>query len=301
MPLPGPTGSAAPVWATTALTAALILAGCATVTDPAADEPTAGQIGPPASSVAEPDGSRLAGAYEPRVVAEYPHDPEAFTQGLEWYDGALLESTGLRGKSSVRRVDIATGEPLGRIDLDDRLFAEGLTVVDERVIQLTWQDQTLVVTPLSALAADPDGTPDYRADAYQGEGWGLCATTGADGAPELIMSDGSATLTRRDPTTMAERSRVEVTLDGTAVSDLNELECVGDQVLANVWTTDTILAIDADTGMVAATIDASALVPPGLTGTNDVLNGIAAGPDGTFYLTGKRWPVLYQVRFESVP
>ncbi len=251
-------------------------------TDSAADEPAAPEA--------------LAGHYVPVVEATFPHDEQAWTQGLEWVDGRLLESTGRNGFSSLRLVDATSGEPEVLVPIAEDLYAEGATVVDDRVVQITYRDEVVLVTDLDALTDDDPatGAPERVTGAYQGEGWGLCY----DGA-DLVMTDGSAQLFFRDPDTFELRRSVPVTLNGQAVADLNELECVGDQVLANVWQTPTIVAIDAETGVVEATVDATELVPPGYEDVSDaVLNGIAYNPDtATFWLTGKLWPVLYEVTF----
>ena len=240
------------------------------------------------------DGGRAAsepysGALVPEIVATYPHDTGAFTQGLEWYGDRLLESTGLLEESSLRLVDPVTGQAEVVVDVADELFAEGVTVVDGEALQLTWQNETLLVSDLDRLGVD--GSTSRSDGAYDGEGWGLCY----DGS-SLAMSDGTSQLEFRDPVTFEVERSVAVTLDGAPVDQLNELECVGDQVWANVWLTNRIVAIDAATGEVEATVDASSLEPAGVTAGNDVLNGIAYHHDtGRFWLTGKRWPVLYEV------
>ena len=226
----------------------------------------------------------------PDVLATYPHDPGAFTQGLLLEDGYFYESTGLYGESSLREVVPETGEVLREVELSPDLFAEGLTLVDDRLIQITWQAGV-------ALVYNADTFEQTDTFSYEGQGWGLCF----DGE-ELVMSDGSATLTRRDPETFAPLGTVEVKLGGEPVEMLNELECVDGSVYANIWQTDTIVKI-AEDGRVTQEIDASNL----LTGAeraqldpNAVLNGIAYDPEAeTFYLTGKLWPKLFAVRFTS--
>jgi glutaminyl-peptide cyclotransferase len=228
-----------------------------------------------------PDVVRLV----PQVVATVPHDPTAFTQGLEEYEGVLLESTGQYGESDRRRVDLVTGEVLSRVPLPSDHFGEGLTVADGRLYQLTWQEGLAHVADPETL--EPLGEPL----AYTGEGWGLCF----DGE-HLVMSDGSDRLRLRDPSTFELLWDVPVTRDGEPVPFLNELDCGRGLVWANVWLTTDIVAIDLDTGQVRAVVDASALVPDGV-GDDAILNGIARRPDGdTFWLTGKYWPVLYEVR-----
>ena len=223
------------------------------------------------------------------VVTTIPHRPSAWTQGLVWDDGRLVESTGLQGQSTLAAIDPATGEASSVTAVDPALYAEGLALVDDRLIQITWKDG---VAPIYD-AATFERTGEFT---YDGEGWGLCF----DGE-RLVMSDGSADLTFRDPDTFDETGSVTVSLDGEDVGELNELECVGDRVYANVWHTDTILEIDPASGEVTTVIDASALadqlVPPAAS-SEAVLNGIAHDPDaGTFWLTGKLWPQLFEVRF----
>ena len=224
----------------------------------------------------------------PEVLATYPHDPGAFTQGLLLEDGRFYESTGLYGESSLREVVPETGEVLREVELAPELFAEGLTLVDDRLIQLTWRAGV-------ALVYNADTFEQTDTFSYEGEGWGLCY----DGE-ELVMSDGSATLTRRDPETFALLGTIAVKLNGNPVEMLNELECVGDSVYANIWQSDTIVKI-ADDGSVVQEIDASSLLTNAERAQldpNAVLNGIAYDPDTEiFYLTGKLWPELFAVRF----
>ncbi|MEM9615282.1 MAG: glutaminyl-peptide cyclotransferase [Actinomycetota bacterium] len=249
-------------------------------------------------AAAEPvDPEPLAGNYVPQVVAEYPHDTTVFTQGLEFVDDALLESGGGWGASSLRLFDPETGADFWRLDLaEEDLFAEGVTVVDGQALQLTWQSETLLVTDLAEPTTSTPPEPERRLGAYRGEGWGLCH----DGEA-LAMTDGSDTLTFRRPDTFEVLRSVSVSISGQPVEDLNELACVGDQVLANVWQTNAIVVINTETGEIDAVIDASSLVPEGYENTNrEVLNGIAYHPErGTFWLTGKEWPVLYEVTLIS--
>ncbi len=221
------------------------------------------------------------------VLDVSPHDPEAFTQGLEVVDGTLYEGTGLVGESTVRKGPVG-GEPTVTVSLPEPLFGEGITVVGSRLWQLTWRSGV-------AVERDVDTLEERRRVRYDGEGWGLCHQEGPD---RLVMSDGTATLTFRDPDDFSVLGTVEVTDSGNPVAELNELECVGDTVYANVWHTDHILRIDPATGAVTARIDASGLLTPQEAAEADVLNGIAAGEEeGTFYITGKLWPHMFLVRF----
>lgn len=224
-----------------------------------------------------------------KVISSRPHDTSAYTQGLVWHAGLLYESAGLYGESSLRQVDPATGEVRRRVDLPRHTFGEGLARVGDRLVQLTWQEGVALVYRLSGL----EKVGELR---YTGEGWGLCH----DGA-RLIMSDGSDRLTFRDPETFAAVGEVRVRMGGAPVDRLNELECVDGAVYANVYQTEDIVRIDPATGEVTAVIDAS-----GLLGAADyqagaeVLNGIAWVPETKrFLITGKRWPLLFEV--ELVP
>lgn len=219
-----------------------------------------------------------------RLLAERPHDPDAFTQGLVAHGGVLLESTGLYGESSVRRVEPATGRVLQRVALPDRYFGEGLTVHGGRAVQLTWLEQRVLFWSPGALAA-------RGSRAYAWEGWGL--TT--DGT-SLIASDGSDTLRFLDPVTFAERRSVAVRDGSIAVDRLNELEYRDGIVWANVWPSDRIALIDPGTGRVRGWLDMARLRAR-LGGRGEVLNGIARDPvTGRMAVTGKLWPRLFAVR-----
>ena len=227
----------------------------------------------------------------PEVIRVFPHDSQAFTQGLLWDDGFLYESTRLRGQSSLRRVDIESGAPLDIAAVDAAYFAEGLERVGDRLIQLTWQAGRAFVYDFATLAP-------VDAFEYEGEGWGLCY----DGR-YLFMSDGSSYLSVREPETFALIFRGAVTLNQQIISPqlLNELECVDDSIYANAWNTDYIFRIDKFTGAVTAVIDASSLLTAAERAelsAGSVLNGIAYRPESqTFFVTGKRWPKLFEVVF----
>jgi glutaminyl-peptide cyclotransferase len=222
-----------------------------------------------------------------KVVAEYPHDPGAFTQGLLWHDGKLYESTGNYGRSSLREVRLETGDVVRQVNLAPHYFGEGLARVGKQLIQLTWREGAALVYDLRRFRQSQTLT-------FSGEGWGLCF----DGS-RLIMSDGSDVLTIRDPTTMAVWRRVPVRFAGKPVRLLNELEYAEGSVYANVWQSTEILRIEPRTGKVLAVIDASILLSRLEGPPRDVLNGIAYAPDrNTFFLTGKYWPRVFEVTFE---
>ena len=220
-----------------------------------------------------------------------PHDPSAFTQGLLIHDGFFYESTGLYGQSTLRKVDMQTGEVLQQLSLPAEFFAEGLALVGERLIQLTWREQVAFVYDLETFERRETFT-------YIGEGWGLCYDQETD---ELYMSNGSHVLYVRDPVTFGAVRQLEIMLDDVPIRNLNELECVGDSIYANIWFSDQILRIDKRTGRITAIIDASNLLTPeereaiGRAGT---LNGIAYDAETErFFLTGKLWQWIFEVDF----
>lgn len=217
------------------------------------------------------------------VTAMYPHDPAAFTQGLELDGDTMLEGTGLRRQSTLRRVAVTSGEVLASVPLGDEHFGEGITRFGDTIYQLTWMSGTCFL--YGAASFEPAGTL-----AYEGEGWGL-----THDATSLIMSDGSSVLTFRDPASFAAQRTVAVVDDGAPVEALNELEMVRGELWANVWFDTRIARIDPATGVVIGWVELSALVPSGATG-DEVLNGIAydAARDRVL-VTGKRWPVLYEL------
>ncbi|MEX5720915.1 glutaminyl-peptide cyclotransferase [Geodermatophilus maliterrae] len=220
------------------------------------------------------------------VLAEVPHDPSAFTQGLQLDGDVLYEGTGLEGRSELRELDPATGEVRRAVPLPGQMFGEGITVAGDSVWQLTWRDGVVLEWDRATLTL-------RRQLPLAGEGWGLCS----DGA-RLVRSDGSDRLYFHDPGTFAGTGSVAVTLRGTPVTRLNELECVGGEVWANVWQTDELVRIDPDTGAVTAVVNAAGLLDPQRRADpNAVLNGIAALGDDQYLLTGKLWPVSFRVRF----
>jgi len=248
--------------------------------------PLAALVGPTA---AVPQGGASAPRpplVKPVVVARYPHDREAFTEGLIWHGGQLIESVGLEGRSDVRRVDLATGKVRARAVIPATQFGEGLAAWKGQLVSLTWHDG--IAHRWDATTLKPRGTMRY-----QGEGWGL--TNDAQG---LIRSDGSATLTFHDPATMAVRRTLRVTFAGEPLTQLNELEAVDGAILANVWHQPFIVRIDPRSGRVTAVIDLRAIVAEvGATDPEAVANGIAWDAAGKrLFVTGKRWPTVFAIR-----
>lgn len=239
-------------------------------------------VGSSSSSAEVPSAEQLT----VQVHQVHPFDQTSFTQGLELDDdGALVVGTGMEGESRIYRTTV-DGQEQASADLDPEFFGEGITLYDDHIWQLTWQDGV-------AIKRDAETLEEVERAPIAGEGWGLCSFD-----EEVIYSDGSDQLRRMDPDTLEERERFEVTMDGQPVGGLNELECVGSEVYANIFTTTDIVRIDASTGEVTAVIDASSLPNNATPDPNHVLNGIAHIPGSDrFLLTGKRWPDMYEVSF----
>ena len=220
------------------------------------------------------------------VVAQWPHDTSAYTQGLLFSDSVLYESTGRYGRSELRKVDPRTGEVLASVRLPDNRFGEGLTLLDGRLYQLTWESGV-------GYIFDPNTLARVDSFTYAGEGWGL-ATDGK----QLILSDGSDSLRILAPGTFALERVVKVRSKGSPLKKLNELEYVDGELLANVYESDWIARIDLATGEVTQLIDFATLYPTSTRGpTTDVMNGIARSPRaGNLFVTGKLWPTLYEIR-----
>jgi glutamine cyclotransferase len=218
------------------------------------------------------------------VVAVYPHDPNAFTQGLAIHAGQLYEGTGQYGASVLRRVDLTSGRPEKQRALPAQYFGEGIAILDGLVYQLTWQNGLVVVYDLETFEVE-------RTMRYDGEGWGLTH----DGR-ELIMSDGSATIRFRDPQTFAVTKEIEVRADDVSVGRLNELEYVDGEIWANIWYDDRIARISPASGEVLGFIDLRTLYPQTARGSEAVLNGIAYDAEAKrLFVTGKNWPQLYEI------
>jgi len=219
-----------------------------------------------------------------KVVAAYPHDPAAFTQGLAIEAGQLYEGTGQYGASTVRRVDLASGRAEKQRALGPRYFGEGIAILGGLLYQLTWQNGVVVVYDLETFEVQ-------RTMQYDGEGWGLTH----DGR-QLIMSDGSSTVRFRDPQTFSVAREIEVRNDGVPVARLNELEYIDGEIWANIWYDDRIARIAPTDGEVLGFIDLGTLYPQSARNSEAVLNGIAYDAAAKrLFVTGKNWPQLYEI------
>lgn len=251
----------------------------------------------PAPAVAPPPPAATAEAAKPftnyfaEAVHRFPHDSRAFTQGLLFENAdTLLESTGLNGQSTLRRVELKTGKILQKVDLSPRYFGEGLALLKGKLYQLTWKDQTGFIYDAATLKQ----TGEFR---YTGEGWGL--TT--DGT-SLILSDGTNRLRFLDPDTFKVTRTVEATHQGKPVDHLNELEFIDGEIFANLWGADLIARLDPATGRATGVINCTALYPAARRSTPEqVLNGIAWHPESRrLLITGKWWPEVFEVRLVPV-
>jgi glutaminyl-peptide cyclotransferase len=265
-----------------ALAAALGCA-CANKTTPSATA-TGGSTPPPAVRPATSPAQEMT----VQVINSFPHDHAAFTQGLLFADGKLYESTGLVGQSSLRRVDLTSGHVETQIAIDAPIFAEGLALAGDNLFQISWQNGRAFVYRKADFSR-------VREHSYSGEGWGLAFDPQGQ---RLVMSDGTAHITFRDPASFAITGGIDVARAGTPVRNLNELEWVDGQIYANVWQTNVIVRIDPASGAVTGWIDAAGLLSSEERVGTDVLNGIAYAPArGTFFITGKLWPRLFEVKF----
>ena len=270
------------------MTRSIALASIALLAMSCRGNDTAPAVDSAASSAAAPASGTAN--YVATVVRSYPHDPAAFTEGLFIRDGKLYEGTGLEGKSDIRRVDLATGTVELRRAIDPKVFGEGIVAFGNVLYELTWKNGKAFTYDLATFA------PRAQTFTYYGEGWGL--TT--DGQ-SLIMSDGTARLRFLDPKTFAVTRTLDVH-DGTSpVSQLNEVEWVKGEILANVWQSEQIVRIDPKTGAVTGWVDLAGILPATeRTGREDVLNGIAYdATQDKLYVTGKYWPKLFEVRLDK--
>ena len=269
-----------------------LLAACAPTptATPVAELPTATPIViPSATPIPTPTPTPAARNFTYKVINAYPHDRYAFTQGLVFENGVLYEGTGLRGRSSLRRVDLASGDVLQIRQLPDRFFGEGITILGDKIIQLTWKSGV-------GFVYDKESFELLEEFHYPTEGWGI-----THDRKRLIMSDGTSTLRFLDPETFEEIGRIEVYDKDGPVIRLNELEYVQGEIYANVWKTDRIARIAPDTGDVIGWIElAGILSPEDRSEPVDVLNGIAYDAEtDRLFVTGKLWPRLFEI--ELIP
>lgn len=221
-----------------------------------------------------------------KVQGVYPHDPNAFTQGLLWQNGGFYEGTGIEGKSSLRRVEFPSGKVLQKRELPKEVFGEGVALAGDKLVQLTWRSNLGYVYDRATFDL-------LKKFTYTNEGWGLTY----DGH-NLIQSDGTSTLTYLDPQSYQPVRQLKVTMNGQGLKNLNELEWIEGKIWANVWQTDLIVRIDPATGQVNSFLDLAGLLPKKWrTGNEDVLNGIAYDPDKKrLFVTGKQWPRLFEIK-----
>jgi len=224
--------------------------------------------------------------YTFKIVHTFPHDPAAFTQGLAYHGGFLYEGTGLQGRSSLRKVRLETGEVVQRVELDPQFFGEGIAILKDHVVQLTWQSQTGFVYNLGDFRV-------LRRFSYPGEGWGL--TT--DGR-QIFMSDGTSEIRVLDTDRLVEKRRFTVRDGSTPIEQLNELEFVEGEIFANIWQTNRIARISPQTGKVIGWIDLTGLLSPIYRlESGAVLNGIAYdSARKRLFVTGKLWPTIFEIR-----
>jgi glutamine cyclotransferase len=228
----------------------------------------------------------MAQRYGFEIVKRIPHEVTAFTQGLTVHNGAFIESTGQYGMSSLRRVNMSTGAVLQSIGLGQQFFGEGSTVLNGKIYVITWLNQQGFIYDAETLKE----TGTFR---YAGEGWGL-----ATDRQVLYMSNGTNMIVVRDPGDLHIVGSISVTMDGSPLRDLNELEWIDGELWANVWRTDLLVRIDPKTGVVTGVVDLTGILPQSeRSATTDVLNGIAYdAKTKTIYVTGKNWPWIYQIR-----
>jgi glutaminyl-peptide cyclotransferase len=228
--------------------------------------------------------------YDYEVVHTYPHDPTAFTEGLFYLNGFLYESTGLEQHSSIRKVRLETGEVLQKYDVPPQYFGEGIVNWHDHLISLTWKSHVGFVRDLATFKVQ-------RQFHYEGEGWALTQ----DGK-QLLMSDGTSEIRLLNPETLVPVGRIQVTLEGKPVNNLNELEWVKGEIYADLWQTNWILRIDPHDGHVVGAINMAGLLSPSdiVKGQTDVLNGIAYdAKSDRLFVTGKNWPKLFEIRIHK--
>jgi glutamine cyclotransferase len=261
----------------------ILLALALSLTTPACAQqpsPAAAKSGNDSTQPAEP----APAIYNYRIVHTYPHDRNAFTQGLFYLDGKFYESTGQIGQSTIRHVNIEDGRVLQSVPIPPGLFGEGIVNFGNEIVSITWQGGNGYRWDLATLRR----TGEWH---YSGEGWGL-TQNGAD----IIMSDGTSAIRFLDPVTLNERRRITVTLQGVELTQLNELEWVNGEIFANIWQTPRIARIDPNSGRVTGIIDLTGIARENTASPDAVLNGIAYDPQGDrLFVTGKLWPHLYEI------
>jgi len=266
-----------------ALACPLLLAFALSLTTPACAQqpaPAGADAGNNAAQAAEPEPVN----YTYRVVHTYPHDRNAFTQGLFYLDGKFYESTGQVGQSTIRHVNIEDGRVLKSVPIPPGLFGEGIVNFGNEIISITWQGGNGYRWDLATLRR----TGEWH---YSGEGWGL-----TQNGTDIIMSDGTSAIRFLDPVTLNERRRITVTIQGTELTQLNELEWVNGEIYANIWQTPRIARIDPNSGRVTGIIDLTGIANENTTSADAVLNGIAYDAQGDrLFVTGKLWPHLYEI------
>jgi len=250
-----------------------------------------GQLSRPKSEIAGKEPSIIASdesipVYTYEVVDSWPHDPDAFTQGLVFYDGKLYESTGHYGSSTLRKIDLKKGQILKKIAVAPKCFAEGITIFQGKIFQLTWSEKTVFVYDLKGFRLE-------RELSYEGEGWGL-----THDEHYLIMSDGTNQIRFVDPANFNTIRTISVFDNGAPLLNLNELEYVKGEIYANIWKSDRIVRIDPKSGRIMGWIDLTGLRPLAyMTSSENVLNGIAYDEkEDRLLVTGKRWPRIFEIR-----
>ncbi len=268
---------------TLALARPLLLAVILSLTTPACAQqpaPASADAGNNAASAPDP----VPAIYTYRIVHTYPHDRNAFTQGLFYLNGKFYESTGQIGQSTIRHVNIEDGRVLQSVPIPPGLFGEGIVNFGNEIVSITWQGGNGYRWDLASLRR----TGEWH---YEGEGWGL-----TQNGTDIIMSDGSSAIRFLDPVTLAERRRITVTIQGTELTQLNELEWVNGEIFANIWQTPRIARIDPNTGRVTGIIDLAGIANENTASPDAVLNGIAYDAQGDrLFVTGKLWPRLYEI------
>ena len=268
---------------TLALARPLLLALALSLTTPACAQQPAPAAAEPANNSAQAADPAPA-IYNYRIVHTYPHDRNAFTQGLFYLNGKFYESTGQVGQSTIRKVHFEDGRVLQSVPIPPGLFGEGITNFGNEIVSITWQGGNGYRWDLATLRRNGEWH-------YEGEGWGL-----TQNGTDIIMSDGTSAIRFLDPVTLAERRRITVTIQGTELTELNELEYVNGEIYANIWQTPRIARIDPNTGRVTGIIDLTGIANVNTASADAVLNGIAYDAQGDrLFVTGKLWTRLYEI------